>query len=198
MSSIGTHTLIGRAISLFLTMGTKCFRNNAKIQPMRRNFFLQLGTLEMHWELYWEPLCECNFGDINRIFLHSLSSNASCGGCLSIYGGDRNQLCAMNLGAPCGHRRHTLDVKKTDTNTDKFLSLFSFFLSLYMHHQSYEWQFFFSPTKGFPWVSDLSSAHNICQFFSRTNEKQAGWSPKDLANFSFLGSCFSLSAFWCG
>lgn len=123
-------------------MGTKCFRNNAKIQPMRRNFFLQLGTLEMHWELYWEPLCKCNLGHINRIFLHSLSSNASCGGCLSIYGGDRNQLCAMNLGAPCGHRRHTLDVKKTDTNTDKFLSLFSFFLSLYMHHQSYEWQFF--------------------------------------------------------
>ncbi len=45
LSSIGTHTLIGRAISLFLKMGTKCFRNNAKLQPMRRNFFY-------NWELW--------------------------------------------------------------------------------------------------------------------------------------------------
>jgi hypothetical protein len=128
LSPIGTHTLIGRAISPFLKMGTKCFKNNAKIQPMRRNFFLQLGTLEMHRELYWEPLCECNFGHINRNFLHSLSSNASCGGCLSIYGGDRNQLCAMNLGAPCGHRRHTLLMSKklTQTRTNFFPFSLSF------------------------------------------------------------------------
>jgi hypothetical protein len=86
LSSIGTHTLVGRAISTFLKMGTKCFRNNAKIQPMRRNLFLQLGTLETHWELYWEPLFGCNFGPVNRIFLRILLSNASCGGAFKFWG----------------------------------------------------------------------------------------------------------------
>jgi hypothetical protein len=46
------------------------------------------------------------------------------------FGGDRNQLHETNLGAPCGHRGHTLDVK-TDTNTDKFLLVVSLSFSLH-------------------------------------------------------------------
>jgi hypothetical protein len=109
LSSIGTHTLIGRAISPFLKMETKCFRNNAKLQPMRRNFFY-------NWELWKhtgsfignKPLCKCNFGHINGIFLQAMLLV----GVPFNFGADRNQLHEMDLGTPCGHRRHTLDVKK--------------------------------------------------------------------------------------
>ncbi len=128
-------------------MGTKCFRNNAKIQPVRGNFFYNWELWKRTGSFIGNHRLSVTLATLTEFFFIAYQAMLLVGVPFN-FGGDRNQLHEMNLGALVGIE-DTLWMWKKRTQIRTNFFWWFLFLFLYMHRQLYRWQFIFS-TKGFP------------------------------------------------